>query len=96
MKTTESTEDTEKNGNALCSLSALWLITYTNIPFSYRGCAEQIPPFHSCKKNPSPADNKLREVAKEDQRAQIEQEGISSGEFNMGSPMNEAGRYDWD
>src|SRR5659263_198934 len=35
---------------ALCSLSALWLITYTNIPFSSRGCANQQPPFHSRKK----------------------------------------------
>ena len=47
---TESTEDTEKNGKALCSLSALWLITYTNIPFSYRGCAKQLSPFRSRKK----------------------------------------------
>jgi hypothetical protein len=28
LKTTEITENTEKNGNDLCSLSALWLITY--------------------------------------------------------------------
>jgi len=50
LKTTESTEDTEKNGKALCSLSALWLITYTNIPFSYRGCAKQLSPLRSRKK----------------------------------------------
>jgi len=39
---------------------------------------------------------KLREVAKENQRARIEQEGISSGELNMGWPLNEAGGYDWE
>ncbi len=33
LKTTESPEDTEKNGKPLRSLCALWLITSTNIPF---------------------------------------------------------------
>jgi len=39
LKTTEhseSTEDSENYGKALCSLSALWLITFANIPFSRR------------------------------------------------------------
>ena len=33
LKTTESTEDTEKNGKPLRSLCALWLIACEYIPF---------------------------------------------------------------